>query len=67
MGMSENVPNLFLLDLVMKDRDRFLITFSGFIYTRILGAEEKTRLEDYMRFQDAEVISLGYKEESYNF
>ena len=50
MGMSESVPNLFLLDLVMKDRDRFVITFSGFICVKTLSAEEKTRLDGYMSF-----------------
>jgi hypothetical protein len=34
MGMSESIENLYLLDLVLKDRDRFLVTFSGFIYAR---------------------------------
>jgi hypothetical protein len=29
MGISEGVPNLFLLDFTLKDRDKFLITFSG--------------------------------------
>lgn len=29
MGISEGVPNLYLLDLTLKDRDKFLITFSG--------------------------------------
>lgn len=41
MGISEGVQNLYLLDLTLKDRDKFLITFSGkvifiigFIYAR---------------------------------
>lgn len=41
MGISEGVPNLYLLDLTLKDRDKFLITYSGnvffnlgFIYAR---------------------------------
>ena len=29
MGISEGVDNLYLLDLTLKDRDKFLITFSG--------------------------------------
>lgn len=29
MGMSENIDNLYLLDLVLKDRDNLLIIFSG--------------------------------------
>ena len=52
------MPNLFLLDLILKDRDRFLITFSGFIYVKILNPEEKSQLEDYMSMMDKEVISL---------
>jgi hypothetical protein len=31
MGMSENIEDLYLLDFVLKDRDRFLIVFSGII------------------------------------
>ncbi len=41
MGISEGVANLYLLDLTLKDRDKFLLTFSGiflcnlgFIYAR---------------------------------
>lgn len=41
LGISEGVPNLYLLDLTLKDRDKFLITYSGnlflnlgFIYAR---------------------------------
>jgi len=34
MGMSESIDDLYLLDFVLKDRDRFLIIFSGFIYAR---------------------------------
>jgi hypothetical protein len=67
MGMSENVANLFLLDLILKDRDRFLITFSGFIYVRILSEEEKSRLDDFMSMNGKSVISLGYKEKNYSF
>lgn len=44
MGMSESVQNLYLLDLILKDRDRFLITFSGFIYARQLSEQEKSKL-----------------------
>jgi hypothetical protein len=29
MGMSENIEDLYLLDFVLKDRDRFLIVYSG--------------------------------------
>jgi hypothetical protein len=29
MGISEPIPDLYLLDFVLKDRDRFLIVFSG--------------------------------------
>jgi hypothetical protein len=29
MGMSEQIDDLYLLDFVLKDRDRFLIVFSG--------------------------------------
>lgn len=29
MGMSEKIDDLYLLDFVLKDRDRFLIVFSG--------------------------------------
>ena len=29
MGISESVPDLFLLDFVLKDRDRFLVIHSG--------------------------------------
>ena len=60
MGISENVPNLFLLDLVLKDRDRFLITFSGFIYVKVLKQEEKMRLEGYLDYMDKEVKCLRY-------
>ena len=67
MGMSESVKNLFLLDLVVKDRDKFLVTFSGFIFVRVLGEEEKGRLEGNMEWQGKEVMVLGYKEERYGF
>jgi len=42
MGISEGVHNLFLLDLTLKDRDKFLITFSGifFLMCRIHLCEE---------------------------
>jgi len=30
-GMKENVSDLLLLDLILKDRDRFLVCFSGFV------------------------------------
>jgi hypothetical protein len=29
MGMSESIDGLYLLDFVLKDRDRFLVVFSG--------------------------------------
>lgn len=29
MGMAEKIDDLYLLDFVLKDRDRFLIVFSG--------------------------------------
>ena len=29
MGMSEPIEDLYLLDFVLKDRDRFIIVFSG--------------------------------------
>lgn len=32
MGMSESIDDLYLLDFVLKDRDRFLIVFSGTHY-----------------------------------
>ena len=31
MGMKELVDGLYLGDLVVKDRDRFIIIYSGFI------------------------------------
>ena len=31
MGMSESIEDLYLLDFVLKDRDRFLIVFSGIL------------------------------------
>lgn len=37
MGISEGVPNLYLLDLTLKDRDKFLITFSGNFFNYFLG------------------------------
>lgn len=33
MGISEGVQNLYLLDLTLKDRDKFIITFSGNFFT----------------------------------
>lgn len=41
MGMSESIKDLYLLDFVLKDRDRFLITFSGFIYARNASQKER--------------------------
>ena len=41
MGMSESVKDLYLLDLVLKDRDRFIIIFSGFIYGRMSTLQER--------------------------
>ncbi len=29
MGMSEKIEDLYLLDFVLKDRDRFIFVFSG--------------------------------------
>lgn len=45
MGMSEGVQNLYLLDLTLKDRDKFLITFSGiFFLIQVLYMQEKQSL-----------------------
>lgn len=41
MGMSESIEDLYLLDFILKDRERFLIIFSGFIYAR--NATQKER------------------------
>ena len=41
MGMSESIEDLYLLDFVLKDRDRFLIIFSGFIYARKATQKER--------------------------
>lgn len=41
MGMSESVEDLYLLDFILKDRDRFLIIFSGFIYARDATQKER--------------------------
>lgn len=41
MGMSESIDDLYLLDFVLKDRDRFLIIFSGFIYARKATQKER--------------------------
>ena len=30
-GMRELVPDLYLGDIVVKDRDRFILLFSGFV------------------------------------
>lgn len=48
MGMAEPIEDLYLLDFVLKDRDRFLIVFSGkniwylgFIYARKASQKER--------------------------
>ena len=48
MGMSEKIDDLYLLDFILKDRDRFLIVFSGtlifylgFIYARNANQKER--------------------------
>ena len=41
MGMSENVENLYLLDLILKDRDRFVIIYSGFTYAKSAKKEDR--------------------------
>ena len=41
MGISESVKDLYLLDFILKDRDRFLIIFSGFIYARNATTKER--------------------------
>lgn len=41
MGMSEPIEDLYLLDFVLKDRDRFLIIFSGFMCARKATQKER--------------------------
>lgn len=31
MGMKEKIEDLFLIDFVLKDRDKIIIRFSGYI------------------------------------
>lgn len=52
---------------MLKDRDRFLVTFSGFIYARQLGQEEKSKLDNFMRLVDFPVFELSFKSERYAF
>jgi len=40
LGIDEKLPNHFFLELVLKDRDRFLITYSGFIKLEELENEK---------------------------
>lgn len=41
LGMKENVKDLILLDLTLKDRDSFLITFSGYANILDLPHDQK--------------------------
>lgn len=42
MGMSERIEDLYLLDFVLKDRDRFIIVFSGiFRVIQVLSTRER--------------------------
>lgn len=65
MGISEGVPNLYLLDLTLKDRDKFLITFSGnysdklgFIYGRKAELKERQSVENYFNFAENQMKIL---------
>ena len=58
MGMSESVKDLFLLDFVLKDRDKFLIIFSGFIYAREASQKEREDVEDYFQYSEKEMKLL---------
>jgi hypothetical protein len=58
MGMREAVPSLYIADLVLKDRDRFILLFSGFINT---SNSNSSILQDYnipniMSFSQSTVI-----------
>jgi hypothetical protein len=44
-GMKENLPELLLLDLALKDRDRFLICFSGYVRIQDDGSSRKNDLD----------------------
>lgn len=58
MGMSENIQDLYLLDFVLKDRDRFIITFSGFIYARLATQKERESLDNYFDYADLSIKVL---------
>ena len=64
--MSESVKDLFLLDFVLKDRDKFLIIFSGFIYAREASQKEREDVEDYFQYSEKEMKLLEFKGEKYS-
>lgn len=65
MGMSESIQDLYLLDFVLKDRDKFLIIFSGFIYARCATQKERESIENYFDFADNQIKILESKQEKY--
>jgi hypothetical protein len=65
MGMSESVDDLYLLDFVLKDRDKFLIIFSGFIYARQATQQERNSLKNYFEHSDNHIKILESSQQSY--
>ena len=56
--MREIVPDLYLGDLVVKDRDRFILMFSGFLQAALL---DTLLLKDYIS------DSIGFSREEVKF
>lgn len=64
--MSEPIDDLYLLDFVLKDRDHFLIIFSGFMYARKATQKERELVENYFEFADNPIKILESKQDKYH-
>lgn len=59
-GMKENLPDLLLLDLALKDRDRFLICYSGYVRISDAGAKRKGEISMNMDYSEADDFGMRY-------
>ena len=70
MGMSEVVPDLILLDFVLKDRDgNFVICYSGYIPVTQLENKDKLKLDNGFDFNSDEysVKIIRFEDKNYSF
>ena len=62
--------NFFSVDLILKDRDDVLISFSGFVQSKLLEKDiVAKKVNNYFEIsgEDHDVFSLEYKADFYSF